>query len=84
MKLHLQIEKGKDATGKVKRVMWVQLRTEIEGMRQIDAVAELGDDSALGREITRLTADLLADKKKSLQEQKEKIKKSKKLKEKKQ
>jgi hypothetical protein len=80
MKLHLQIEKGKDASGKIKRVMWAQLQTEIKGMERIDTVAELDEDCILGSEITRLTAEMLAMHKKGLEDQKKKIIKNKKKK----
>lgn len=80
MKLHLVIEHGKDATGIKKRVMWAQLRTDIKGMEQIDAVSELDEECVLGKEVTAMITDLLAAKKAQLVEQKKEIIKNKKKK----
>lgn len=68
MKLILQIENNmKDATGIKKRVMFATLKTDIPGMEHISSICELDEECVLGKEITILTADLLALKKKDLE-----------------
>ena len=80
MILKIRIENMKDATGKKKRVLMASLRTEIIGMEMIDTVAELDDDCVLGKEITLLTTNMLALKKKALEKEHARPSKTKKLK----
>ena len=66
MKVILQIEHGKDKTGKTKRAMWIDIRTDIIGMERIVSVAELPKSSILGKEVDFIVTEMLALKKKEL------------------
>jgi hypothetical protein len=66
MKVILQIEHGKDATGENKRAMWIDIITDIVGMERITSVAELPEDSPLGKEVDFIVTEMLALKKKEL------------------
>lgn len=71
MKLHLQFEdrkiKGKNGRKPRKaKVMYMTLRTELEGMESISAVAEVPPGTPLYKEVENITVELLAAKKKSL------------------
>lgn len=70
MRLTLTVEKLKDKSGKVKTVLIAHLTTELKGMEQIDAVAEIEKKSVLGKELAQLTIDMIATKKKAIQEAK--------------
>lgn len=80
MKVILHIEHGKDATGKNKRAMWVDILTDVVGMERITSVAELPKNSVLGKEVDLIVTEMLALKQKELKAKMESEKAAKKKK----
>lgn len=66
MKLQLTIEKMKDKSKDLKQVMFATLFTEIPDMEKIVTVAEIPENSVLGREFQQITMEMLKAKKDSM------------------
>lgn len=73
MIFQLRIENMKDATGEVKRAMIMKLKTEVPGLDNIQAVAELAEGTPLAIEIDGIIADMLEQKKTSIKASNQKV-----------
>lgn len=80
MKVILHIEHGKDATGKNKRAMWVDILTDTVGLERMTAVYELPKNSMLGHEVDFIVTEMLAARQKELKAKMESEKAAKKKK----
>jgi hypothetical protein len=59
MVIKIKIENLKDATGELKRVMWVTVETAIEGIGTFSSFADLGNDTPLAKELDGIVTDML-------------------------
>lgn len=79
MTIILKIQKAKDKTGKIKRVMWITLKTDIEGIGTFSSVSALGSRTPLSKEINTIVSEMLRLKKAEIKaKNKEKLNKLKK------
>ncbi len=56
----------KDATEELKRVMWVTVSTEIEGIGTFTSVSELANDTPLAKEVDVIVTEMMKLKKEEI------------------